>query len=394
MLDLELHRARHEAQRTELSGQLSVLSREMVMEKRLGIAQLLALIVLMFFVVLTRGSPSSPILNLTHPRSATVNTSFPAPVKSRRPRSLRDEPLESFPSIDFRTLPSRDRRPIGSGSRGAVHTNGNGLLRNASVKRPYRTSNNMIKRPVTLLPLKKNGSDYAPNTSENLSSVGQPATSPLSSSAPRDSVMHTLATKRHSRAASPINGVDPVILGMSDNDLSSSTITLRGSTPPLYPAPPKTRRSPVETLRRKLKLMQPRRAASLDGTGVLEPPNGVTTTDTTSSTSSVLDRQKKLALGNVPYLRDRSETMTSMASEGDEGNSRAWLSTSEDSGDENENSTPPSLGSPSFSDLSKQSVRNSPSAYVPPSPDPSDAETPAAVYQDLPSTVSPGYGSI
>jgi len=75
-----------------------------------------------------------------------------------------------------------------------------------------------------------------------------------------------------------------------------------------------------------------------------------------------------------------------MASEGDEGNSKAWLSTSEDSGDENGNTTTPSMGSPSFSDFAKQSVQNSPSRYVPPSPDPSDAETPAATYQDLPST--------
>lgn len=395
MLDLELHRARHEAERTELGGQLGVLSKEMVMEKRLGIAQLIALIVLMFFVVLTRGSPSSPILNLAHPRSAANDTAFPAAVRSRRPRSLRDEPFDSYPTTDFRSLPSRDKRGVGSGSRGGIYANGSGLSRNTSVKRPYRNSNNMTKRPLVVLPLRKNGFDYSSNTPDILSPLSGQPLSPLSSSAPSDSFIQTLASKRSSRAASPANGVDSPALGMSDIDLSASTITLRSSTPPLYPVPPKARRSPVETLRRKLKLMQPRRATSMDETDTVKLPNDVAATNDTPalSSSSMPDRRKRFSLGTVSHLRSRSDTLSSMASEGDEGNSKAWLSTSEDSGDDNGNSTTPSIGSPSFSDFAKHSVQNSPSRYIPPSPDPSDAETPAAHNQDLPSTSPRTNGS-
>lgn len=394
MLDLELHRARHEAERTELSGQLNVLSREMVMEKRLGIAQLLALVILMFFVVLTRGSPSSPILNLAHSRVPNNNASFPTIPRSRRPRSLRDEILETFPPVDFRTLPARERRGVGSGSRGGMHAaNGNGLTRNTSVKRSYRTSNNLAKRPVTALPLRRNGFEFPSN-----GAGGFPVSATVASEIPPPPNTATYAdiSGRSSRASSPVGGVDAAALGISDYDLSSSTITLRGSAPPLYPAPPKTRRSPVETLRRKLRLMQPRRAASLDGTGV--PMPATVPLESNPSSSTVLDRRKKFGISHVPYLRDRSDTMDTISSMASEDNSKAWLSTSEDSGDDHSNSTPLSGGSPGsrFGSLSGLSAQNSPSKqpYVPPSPDPSDAETPAPVYKELPQHASPGKGSL
>ncbi|KAK9895180.1 hypothetical protein P389DRAFT_180779 [Cystobasidium minutum MCA 4210] len=385
MLDLELHRARHEAERSELSGQLNVLSREMLMEKRLGIAQLLALVVLMFFVVLTRGSPSSPILNLAHSRTPNVSTTFPTFPKSRRPRSLRDEPLDVPTSADYRT---RERRGMGSGSRGGLYANGNGLGRNASIKRPYRTSNNTMKRPLTALPLRRNGFEFP---SSAVAGFPVPAVVEAGETAPPpNTATFPGRSGRSSRASSPIAEIDGSALGISDYDLSSSTITLRGSTPPLYPAPPKTRRSPVETLRRKLRLMQPRRSASLDGTDLPSPLAKVLHNN--PSTSSVLDRRKKFSIGSVPYLRERSDTVDTISSMTSEENSKAWLSTSEDSGDERSNSTPPSGRSPRFESLSSLSTQNSPSRppYVLPSPDPSDAETPAPVYRDLPPHPSPG----
>lgn len=356
------------------------------MEKRLGIAQLLALVVLMFFVVLTRGSPSSPILSLASQRSATDGPVFPVPSKARRPRSLRDEPLDAFSTLEIRAPTTRERRGLGSGSRGGMLNSANGVLRNTSVKRPYRTSNSITKRPLVGLPMRKNGFEYS--ASGNPSPLGAPAVSPLSSSAPSESNMQLHLFRRTSRASSPVNGVESVGLHLEDHDLSSSTVTLRGSTPPLYPAAPKNRRSPVETLRRKLKLMQPRRAASLDGANTPETLNDASNKPL-AWPSSASDRRKTFNTGHAAFLRDRSETMSSLASEGDEGNSKAWLSTSEDSGDDG-HATTPSIGSPSFSDFAKHDVRRSPSRNMPPSPDPSDAETPAANNEALPST-SPAW---
>lgn len=374
MLDLDLHRAKLEAERLEMIGQLSVLSREMVTEKRLGIAQLFALVVLLFFVVLTRGSPSSPLLSLTDPRSAASTISpFPKAAKSRRPRSLRDEPLDHFSSVDFRTLPSRDRRGVGSDKRNSwlAGPSSTGISRNTSVKRPYRTSNNMTKRPSTAVPLRRNGFDGSPPWATT-----SPQNLPLSAPLLETNSLSGEGKKSRSREATPV-AIDLNSRPLSpDGRTSPADLTIRSSTPPLYPVLPKQRRSPVEALRQKLRLMQPRRSASLDETTGL-PMQG------TTSSASVLDRRKHFSLGLTSSrpARARSHTINSMTSEEGvgEGTSRAWLSTSEDSGgDDDDDDTSgkayTGVGVSSFAQLLQDTSAKNINMHLPPSPDPSDAE--------------------
>jgi hypothetical protein len=58
---LETHRAEMESEHGKLVSQVEHLAHEVLMEKRLGVAQLLLLVAVLVFMGLTRGSRGEPI---------------------------------------------------------------------------------------------------------------------------------------------------------------------------------------------------------------------------------------------------------------------------------------------------------------------------------------------
>ncbi|BGP10856.1 hypothetical protein JCM10049v2_006750 [Rhodotorula toruloides] len=64
LLDLEKQRGELERERLALSTQVSMLTQEVRLEKRLTVAQLIGLLLLVIFVGFTRGIPTSPFLHL------------------------------------------------------------------------------------------------------------------------------------------------------------------------------------------------------------------------------------------------------------------------------------------------------------------------------------------
>ncbi|GAA6012700.1 hypothetical protein JCM10207_005330 [Rhodosporidiobolus poonsookiae] len=64
LLELDKHRLELERERMELTTQLSLLTQEVRFEKRLNVAQLVALLVVVVFVGFTRSIPTSPFLHL------------------------------------------------------------------------------------------------------------------------------------------------------------------------------------------------------------------------------------------------------------------------------------------------------------------------------------------
>ncbi|BGP34841.1 hypothetical protein JCM10296v2_006665 [Rhodotorula toruloides] len=64
LLDLEQQRVEAERERLALSTQVSMLTEEVRLEKRLTVAQLIGLLLLVIFVGFTRGIPTSPFLHL------------------------------------------------------------------------------------------------------------------------------------------------------------------------------------------------------------------------------------------------------------------------------------------------------------------------------------------
>ena len=335
MLDLELHRARIESERAELSAQLSMLSREMVLEKRLGIAQLLALVILLFFVILTRGSPSRPFVNMVSPPN-TAALAFPRSARPR-PRSIFERPEgPSRLSGDF-SVP-RERRQQFSDRKGFSGT----MLpasRTGSVKKTSRGAG-LPKRatsPTNAIPLRVN-SDSLPLMDAFSPAVTASTVSPVS----------TLPTPFASAAMSPGAAQPEPYLQRTGTETPSSA-TIRAS-------PDTTRSSPVDAIKRRLKLWPPRRA-SVDS--VPAPAQ--------AAVSGPPTPEKRKLFSLAPRMRRRS-TVASAEADEEEGNSKAWLSTSDDSGEES------STRQASFSGISRS--LSQPSVPFPPSPDPSDAERP------------------
>ena len=360
MLDLELHRAKVEAERLELSAQINVLSREMVLEKRLGMAQLLALVVLLFFVILTRGSPTTPFLPLPDPRS-TISPAFPrSTTRHHRPRSVIDMPrMEgSAPLSGGRESISlqRERRSHGADRKTAplsVNT-ANGLSRTGSMKRPAKLSNG-ARRPFSPSPAtpRANSDNTTAATALTISLVETPGVR-LPATAP---VLSTIFTGP---------SAEPPSLPQSIEDIGHPSLSLAAAIldSPAVASP--MRSSPVEAIRRKLRLLQPRRAASLDGSEAVPlPPRPQTATAALAPQPS----RKLFAFSN-----SRRRSLIGTMDDDGEATSKAWLSTSEESADEAS-----SEKTSSFRRLSLWSSNPSPSkrvssSYEPPSPEPSDAE--------------------
>lgn len=344
MLDLELHRARIESERTELSAQISMLSREMTLEKRLGIAQLLALIILLFFVILTRGSPSTPFVNIASPPMTASTAVFRS--ARPRPRSVYERP-EGLPRLsgDF-SLP-RDRRQYNAERRAAMNGSALSMSRTGSIKKSSR--NGLPKRatsPTHAVPFRLNG-DHLPTldplspglSTTGLSTAGLSSVSEASGSVPSTAALPLMAAVlAREEAEEPLSR-------------PSTAATVRD------PLAGSVRSSPVDVIKRKLRLIQPLRAATPEST-----PS--TATESRQAPASAPERRKLFSL--PPKMRRRS-TVASADADEEEGNPKAWLSTSEDSADDS------STRQYSFSMPRSASQATVP---FPPSPDPSEAEQP------------------
>ena len=323
----------------------------MVLEKRLGIAQLLALVILLFFVILTRGSPTTPFVSLTSPPT-TAALAFPRSARPR-PRSIYDRPEGlSRMSGDF-SLP-RNRRQVNQDRKGNLNGSAIPPSRTTSMKKGSRSSG-AAKRatsPTNTLPLRLNTErmtlfDPVPAvpSATTISNTSEPTGTPRPTS--------PLASASMSTVSATI----------------APTTVVAGNAMPIIPSHKSptvgdgSRSSPVEAIKRRLRLMQPRRAASLDGPASPLLPSPLLLASSTT-VSPAPEKRKLFSL--APRMRRRS-TVASTDADEEEGNSKAWLSTSEDSADDTSTRHASFSGFPRS--LSHASIP------FPPSPDPSDAET-------------------
>lgn len=337
MLDLELHRARIESERVELSAQISMLSREMVLEKRLGMVQLLALVILLLFVILTRGSPSTPFVNIASPPT-TATSAFSRGIRPR-PRSFYERP-EGLPRLSGDFSLSRDRRQYNQERRSHMHTGSISMSRTGSVKKTSRPScaPKRATSPTHGIPFRLAADHTLPSN----------ALSPGPSTA---SFSHTgeVSGSLPSSTVSPIAA--PLVELVEEMSRPTSSATVRNST-----GMETIRSSSVEAIKRRFKLLQPMRAGTFDSTPTQAPVRPY-------FPASAPEKRRLFIL--PPKMRRRS-TVASADADEEDGPRKAWLSTSEDSADDS------STRQNSFNGISRSTSQ--PSVPFPPSPEPSDAE--------------------
>lgn len=284
-------------------------------------AQLLALLILLVFVVLTRGSPSVPFLALANPRTysvssplsgRTVRTPYP-----RYPNDVNGDGLPTpFPKYRDHTG-MRERRSQGPDRR-RLNANGSNVSRAASLKYPLRHGTSSRRQPVGPNPIRSNSDNGLPDSAISLNAPPFHPLRKMGSPAPSTS-LHT------SKNTSSTTALD-VFLDSSKQSPSASTVTSETT---------QTRWAAVDSIKRKLKQLQPRRSSSVDA--ILQPRSVSPVQPKTAS--AVLDRRRMFLLGSAGKTRKEQALMTKNrrgtdASADDEGGSRAWLSTSEDSGDD------------------------------------------------------------
>lgn len=343
MLDLDLHRARLEAERIELNAQINILSKEvrgvlrprlsalnilqMVMEKRLGLVQMAGLVTLLFFVLLTRGSPSTPFVTISQGRPA-ITPVFPTRVPRHRPRSLIQQSTDGLPfPMSAREPNFRERRSGGPERRnGTVST---GVSRATSIKRSSRPSKDFRRPPQPPM------SAHARSQSEAIASPTAYVSTPLS--APLLSLSPSASRSPHDLSEAP---KDLFTLTEGLTTPASSVTTLQQDSP----TGRSNRLGPVDSIKRKFKLLQ---ASKATDTSYLSPSSPSSQTDVTVNG----DRRRFFKLGR------RRSTVGSLDTEG----GKAWLSMSEGSGEEDN------------TDLARRSVASGDVVFMP-SPDPSDAE--------------------
>lgn len=307
------------------------------LEKRLGLAQLFALVVLLFFVILTRGSPSTPFLALSPSASSRViSPAFPTRTPRHRPQSLHELLPDSLPFSrpSNREIFARERRSHGPDRRVKdVYANA-GLSRSNSGKRPMRTSGNLRRpwlsppNPTGTTPIRSHSDAGLPQQVER-SLTPTPATAPV-----RPNGTAQYDDEPQIRSASHTSNRSRGALDMPS--LATALLSSTGLPSPRLG----NRSSPVDSIRRRLRLSSnsPRQVpASLTSA----PPTveGLPDTPPPTSTAQSPNKRRMFSLGfrrrpssdGVTRHRQRRDTLQSA----DDESGKAWTSTSEeDSEDE------------------------------------------------------------
>ncbi|KAM0752061.1 hypothetical protein T439DRAFT_299788 [Meredithblackwellia eburnea MCA 4105] len=130
LLDLEKHRLAVDREKLALAAQVNVLTKELVLERRLGVAQLLGLLALFVFVGMTRGSPTTPFFHLVQSQSLRRRFS------TKEPTRVADERRRE----ELRTVETRSEEEVKTESGAETtrkHQRTTSLsFRNPSIKRP------------------------------------------------------------------------------------------------------------------------------------------------------------------------------------------------------------------------------------------------------------------
>lgn len=300
----------------------------MIFEKRIGLVQLFALLILLFFVIVTRGSLSTPVLSLPRPARA-FNPSLSLRAARTRGQNALDGQLDlPFQPTTAREPVFRERRSQPPERRNGASSSVAGVARSASQKRQQRMSSSGRR---ALIP------PNMPSRIQSESNLVMPALgSPLSPLALQ--VPPLSAHPGPASAPSPLSG-EASESSSQHTSPNASVSTLRH-----FSNQPKSRVSPVSSIRRKFRQFHAPRAASLDETSIVAAP----------VEPSSKKRRFSLSLGTK-----RRGTVNSF----DDDGTPAWLSTSGESGGEE------SEDDKNISDQSSTSQR----LYLP-TPEPSDLD--------------------
>lgn len=110
LFEFDTHRQQTDAERRALLAQVHILSNEIILEKRFGIAQLALLLGLFVFMVLTRGSRTPPLINEGFAKLSRTS-SLPS-VESRL-----ESPLDKVPGSHSASLQKPDLTPRSEATR-------------------------------------------------------------------------------------------------------------------------------------------------------------------------------------------------------------------------------------------------------------------------------------
>ncbi|GAA5927946.1 hypothetical protein JCM1841_005058 [Sporobolomyces salmonicolor] len=129
--DLEEQRVQFERERLALTAQVSMLTQEVRFDKRLGIVQLVGLLVIVIFVGFTRSIPTSPFLHLA---SAQAQRYVSAKREGKRKEKERERSDSSGAEVSRKAA---SHRTNGGGPMSANrHTNGGSAKRYPSISKP------------------------------------------------------------------------------------------------------------------------------------------------------------------------------------------------------------------------------------------------------------------
>ena len=310
----------------------------MVLEKRLNLAQLFALVILLFFVILTRGSPSTPFFSLPDTRAGPASVFSNRPWRQRR-QSLKDRPEHATLSINtLRDFPNKDRRSHEADRRNVVMSS-NGMMRNSSSKRGTRVSGNLRSRPAPY------GAPLRSTSGSGILTGQTPALSAMSGPLPTGT--HTSFALLRSTHRNPPPSPMDVFVDASQQTPTFSTAQTDRTSSPLE----KTRSA--RPIRREFRQLRLKRSASLDE-NLLSPTN---------SHFGVLEPS---IVARMTSENSLSQPTESPHTYDQESNAELWQSDLEDSADE--------AAKKEISRASNASPLISAYTMFPPSPDPSDAE--------------------
>lgn len=163
IFEFDLHRQQTDAERSALVAQVHILSNEVILEKRYGMAQLVLLLGLFVFMALTRGSRAAPMLHSSLSRLSGVATPKlrrnRSPVSSNDHRNTHqgDATAKSQFASSMASAPVREPgQAVLTRSGGADRSrreSSSGARRSQSRNHQYRASSKRDKRVVIMAPV-------------------------------------------------------------------------------------------------------------------------------------------------------------------------------------------------------------------------------------------------
>lgn len=135
LLDLEKQRLDLDREKVLLSSQVKLLTQEVVLERRLGIAQLFGLLALFIFVGFTRGSPSTPLVSF-------ANTAH----------ALRRRSLKRHHTSDGRQAETKRQLTVFEGDRGSTEREDSAGSSSSSLSSAIPPHFNQGKRSFSAIP--------------------------------------------------------------------------------------------------------------------------------------------------------------------------------------------------------------------------------------------------